>query len=158
MRIWSLGPGDPPWRRKWQLTPVFLPGKFQAQRSLVGYSPWGCKRVRYDFVTKQRPACHRDWHGNSTQKLVVLFPLENFHGQKSLAGYSPWGYRESDMTEHACIPLSSSDTHTLHPPPHTHTYTHTHTHTHTLTIVLPVKDNGPKQVQTPLGKQTKKVK
>ena len=31
------------WRRKWQPTPVFLPGKFHRQRSLVGYSPWGCK-------------------------------------------------------------------------------------------------------------------
>jgi len=31
-----------PWRRKWQPTPVFLPGKFHGQRSLAGYSPWGC--------------------------------------------------------------------------------------------------------------------
>ena len=31
------------WRRKWQPTPVFLPGKSQGQRILVGYSPWGCK-------------------------------------------------------------------------------------------------------------------
>ena len=29
-----------PWRRKWQPTPVFLPGEFHAQRSLAGYSPW----------------------------------------------------------------------------------------------------------------------
>ena len=28
-----------PWSRKWQLTPVFLPGKSHGQRSLVGYSP-----------------------------------------------------------------------------------------------------------------------
>ena len=28
-----------PWRRKWQPTPVFLPGKSHGQRSLVGYSP-----------------------------------------------------------------------------------------------------------------------
>ena len=35
--------GQKPWRRKWQPTPVFLPGKFRGQRSLVGYSPWGCK-------------------------------------------------------------------------------------------------------------------
>ena len=28
-------------RRKWQPTPVFLPGKFHRQRSLAGYSPWG---------------------------------------------------------------------------------------------------------------------
>ena len=31
------------WRRKWQPTPVFLPGRSQGQKSLVGYSPWGCK-------------------------------------------------------------------------------------------------------------------
>jgi len=31
--------GKIPWRRKWHLTPVFLPGKFHGQRSLMGYSP-----------------------------------------------------------------------------------------------------------------------
>ena len=30
-----------PWRRKWQPTPVCLPGESHGQRSLVGYSPWG---------------------------------------------------------------------------------------------------------------------
>jgi len=35
--------GKMPWRRKWQLTPVFQPGKSQGQRSLVGYNPWGHK-------------------------------------------------------------------------------------------------------------------
>ena len=34
-----------PWRRKWQLTPVFLPRESQGQRSLVDYSPWGCKEL-----------------------------------------------------------------------------------------------------------------
>ena len=32
-----------PWRREWLSTPVFLPGKFHGQRSLVSYSPWGGK-------------------------------------------------------------------------------------------------------------------
>ena len=32
-----------PWRREWQLTPVFLPGESHGQRSLEGYSSWGCK-------------------------------------------------------------------------------------------------------------------
>ena len=32
-----------PWKRKWQPTSVFLPGKFHGQRRLSGYSPWGCK-------------------------------------------------------------------------------------------------------------------
>ena len=31
------------WRRKWQPTPVFLPGKSHGQRSLAGYSPQGHK-------------------------------------------------------------------------------------------------------------------
>ena len=30
-----------PWRRKWQPTPIFLPGESPGQRSLMGYSPWG---------------------------------------------------------------------------------------------------------------------
>ena len=29
-----------PWERKWQPTPVFLPGESQGQRSLAGCSPW----------------------------------------------------------------------------------------------------------------------
>ena len=43
-----------PWRRKWQPTPVFLPGKSHGQRSLVGYSPWGHKKVGQDLMTKQQ--------------------------------------------------------------------------------------------------------
>ena len=43
----SLNRGGPcarvlfPRRRKWQPTPVFLPGESHGGRSLVGYSPWG---------------------------------------------------------------------------------------------------------------------
>ena len=33
-----------PWRRKWQPIPVILTGEFHEQRSLAGYSPWGCKK------------------------------------------------------------------------------------------------------------------
>ena len=32
---------------------VFLPGKSHGQRSLVDYSPWGCKSVGHDLTTKQ---------------------------------------------------------------------------------------------------------
>ena len=34
-----------PWRRKWLPIPVFLPEKFHALRSLLGYSSWGCKEL-----------------------------------------------------------------------------------------------------------------
>ena len=42
--------GKIPWRRKWQPTPIFLPGKSHGQRSLAGNSPWGCKRVWRDWA------------------------------------------------------------------------------------------------------------
>ena len=40
VRAWV---GKIPWRRKWQSTPVLLPGESHGQRSLVGYSLWGHK-------------------------------------------------------------------------------------------------------------------
>ena len=49
--VWSLGQENP-LKRKWQPTPVFLPGKFHEQRNLMGYNPLGHKRVGLDWVTK----------------------------------------------------------------------------------------------------------
>ena len=46
--------GEIPWRRKWQPTLAFLPGKSHGQRKLVGSSPWSHKRVRQDLKTKQQ--------------------------------------------------------------------------------------------------------
>ena len=50
--------GEIPWRRERLPTPVFWPGGFRGQRSLVSYSPWGC-RVGHDWVTKHtaHPGC-----------------------------------------------------------------------------------------------------
>ena len=39
------------WRRKWQLTPVFLPRESHGWRSLVGCSPWGCTELDTTEVT-----------------------------------------------------------------------------------------------------------
>jgi len=41
-----------PWRRAWQPTPVFLPGKSHGQRSLAG--PWGHVRVGHNLATKEQ--------------------------------------------------------------------------------------------------------
>ena len=43
--------GKIPRRRQWYPTPVFFPGKFHGQRSLMGYSPWGC-RVEHRWVNE----------------------------------------------------------------------------------------------------------
>ena len=42
----NLWIGKIPWRREWLPTQVFLPGEFHGQRSVAGYSPWGCKELR----------------------------------------------------------------------------------------------------------------
>ena len=51
---WRSNPWDRKitWRRKWQPILVFLLGEFHEQRRLLGYSPWGCKWVRQDLMTK----------------------------------------------------------------------------------------------------------
>ena len=53
--------GKIPWSRKWQPTPVFLPGKFHGQRSLVGSSPWG-HRVGHNWAT---------WHTHTHKSTKV---------------------------------------------------------------------------------------
>ena len=44
--------GRPPWSKKCQPTPVFLPGKFYGQWSLAGHSLWGHK----ELDTTEHPA------------------------------------------------------------------------------------------------------
>ena len=55
------------WRRKWQPTPVFLPGDSHGQRSLAGWST-GPQRVGHDWVTK-----------HSTAKWAYGYSLSFFH-------------------------------------------------------------------------------
>ena len=42
------------WRRKWQPTPVFLPGESQGQGSLVGCCLWGCTELDTTEATSQQ--------------------------------------------------------------------------------------------------------
>ena len=62
MWLWSLGLEDT-LGRKWQPTPVFLPGKSHGLRSLAGLQPSGCKESRHELATKQQqpPVLRRGW-------------------------------------------------------------------------------------------------
>ena len=67
--VWKIS-----WSRKWQPTPVFLPGKFNGQRSLVGYNPWG-DRVRHNLaqfliVTPRTPASPHCWRNKFLVSLL----------------------------------------------------------------------------------------
>ena len=46
------------WRRKWQLTPVFLPGESQGQRSLVGCHLWGLTELDTTEVSVKQQWLH----------------------------------------------------------------------------------------------------
>jgi len=67
-RRWNRCRFDPwvgkiPWNRKWQPAPVFLPGKSHGQRSLVGYSPRGCKELDTTEHTHTLPSQPRENQG-----------------------------------------------------------------------------------------------
>ena len=72
----SCNAGDPglipglgrfPWRREWQLTPIFLPGEFHGQRSLVSYSPWFHKEVD---MAEQLTHTHPDTHTHTRRNTI----------------------------------------------------------------------------------------
>ena len=113
-----------PWSRKWQPTPVFLPGKSHGQTSLEGYSPWGRKEsnmtehahthtflmpiiIWWDFprgsLVKNLPAMLEMWVWSlgredplerKQQHSPVFLPGKS-HGQRILAGYNPWCYKRT---------------------------------------------------------------
>ena len=108
------------WRRKWQPTPVFLPGesrdggawwtavsgvtqsqtqlkRFSSSSSSSGKEPpcqcRKCKRCRLNPWVWKIP-WKRKWQS------TPVFLSGKSHGQRSPAGYSPWGHKELDTTEH----------------------------------------------------------
>ena len=70
-----------PRRRKWQLIPVFLPGKFREQRSLAGYSSQGC-RVRHDWATEKQRA-NFEYASSSPAPLIKIYIYKPKLGENS---------------------------------------------------------------------------
>ena len=66
-----------PWRRKWQPTPVFLPGESHGQRILAGYSPWGQKESDTTEQLSTRACTH-------TRARTLQWLLLIHHSSKSL--------------------------------------------------------------------------
>ena len=50
--------------------PLFLPGEFHGQRSLVGYSSWGSQRVRHDWVTNTFTFIKRHFSSSSLSAII----------------------------------------------------------------------------------------
>ena len=96
------------WRRKWQPTPVLLPGKSHGWRSMVGYSPWSRKELD---KTKQ---LHFLFFNFSLSKFViylsftVLIPKRKIRiifvrpNQASIIDQMPIEYYFSNSYGHMC--------------------------------------------------------
>ena len=53
---------EEPLEKEMATTPIFLPGKFHGQRSLVGCSPWGCKKSDMTECSRtQHAQCDSVW-------------------------------------------------------------------------------------------------
>ena len=76
--------GKIPWRRAWQPTPGFLPGKSMDRGAWRAAVHWGRKEL---------DSTRRQWHPTP-----VLLPGKS-HGRRSLVGCSPWGRWGLDTTE-----------------------------------------------------------
>ena len=75
-----------PWRKKWQPTPVFLPGESHEKRSLVGYSPCGSQKVGHDWAQ----------HSSTIQEVFVSYFWTDLPYWSTVPNWSsPWILRKA---------------------------------------------------------------
>ena len=96
MQVWSLC-WEEPLEKEMEIHSSILAWKKKShgQRSLIGYSPWDCKRVGHDWATKQQQIINREFQYKfyffilvdkdltSICKLVWLFLWANFLGMET---------------------------------------------------------------------------
>ena len=97
------GLGRFPWRRKWQPTPVFLPGESHGQGSLVGYSPW---------VHTESDMTEATWLANLRRGLFAKWTNQVIRGMKLsvpppdlLGGERSWSSMANDLINHVYVML-----------------------------------------------------
>ena len=86
-----------PWRRKWQPTPVFLPGKSQGQRSLAGYGSWDHKESDMTWVRAHT-------HTKYSFKFGVAKIQQNFLSSEAISKMATrWKSHYKNVTGNAFI-------------------------------------------------------
>ena len=88
-----------PWRRKWQPTPVFLPGEFRGRESLAGYRPWGGKESDTTAETQQQQQSQvGEGNGTPLQYSCLENPMDGGAWQVAVHGVTKSQTRLSDFT------------------------------------------------------------
>ena len=101
--------GKIPLRRAWQPTLVFLPGEYLGQRSLVGYSPWGCKGsdtteaseyIHIHARTHSRHGILVPWGGTEPMPSALKMQSLNHDRQGTpLPRFKSWLYQLCDLRQ-----------------------------------------------------------
>jgi len=76
------------WRRKWQPTPEFFPGKSHGYRGLAAYSSWGCKESDTTEHTHRHTQTHTDTHTH------ILPPKVHFLISRTREWYGKRGFED----------------------------------------------------------------
>ena len=93
------------WRRKWQPAPVFLPGKFHGQSSLVGYSLWDCNQVDMTewLSTHIHTHTHTHTHTHSCFTMSCYFLLHRDVNQPYVYLYAFFFSFSSHLGQHRVL-------------------------------------------------------
>ena len=89
-----------PWGRKWQLTPVFLPGESHGQKSLAGYNLWGSKKSDTTVPEKQQREKKRSSQSLHTSHACRLMLLQFTQGRGSEGQSAGFSEELRDLTPH----------------------------------------------------------
>ena len=96
-----------PWRRKWQTTPVFLPGESHGQRSLAGCSPWGRKSRAWQRLNQPPPVTRCLMILSINLQKVCVF------GCKSFQNLFAWFYHSTFRISFRCWTWKSVSSHRI---------------------------------------------
>ena len=128
--------GKIPWRT-WQPTPVFLPGESHGQRSLVGYTLWGCKGLCTHARAHTCAHTHTHLLSISMPSLFFLKYSTHTHTHTHTLAF----HKHAFLIFFKVLQKPKEDKYevqrVVHAHIHTHTHTHIHTHTHLLSISMP---------------------
>ena len=90
------------WRRKWQPTPVFLPGESHGRRSLVGCSPWG--RTESDTTDATQQQQQQQQYSCVCVCVCIPPPLYPFTCQRTFRLLLCLNYCKKSCCEHCAYP------------------------------------------------------
>ena len=80
-------------------------GTSHRERNLAGYSPWGCKRVRHNWLTKHK---HTHTHTHTHTHMHIYFELLSLNGRQPISFSLEWFYNLLAAVPNHSVPVGKS--------------------------------------------------